>query len=436
MWENFDTQRIIMLIIPCLILEFPVYFATIVAAISRFKREAEIPEVINDKGIRMLPGITVGLIAYREEWDIQRGIVSAWQQSYQGPVEILVIVEGGAVTRKTYQIAKSTQTQLRAKGWKYPRTIHILQKESRTGRVASLNYARSASNHNYLLIVDGDSYCHINMVLELMRELTKPDVIAATGSIDAANPTTVVEKFQALEYRACLSGMKYGLAEMGILNNISGAFGGFDTRWLNQLGGWDNGTAEDLDLTIRLKCLAHQRGKRLGFAVNSVLYTGVPPTCWSLIDQRIRWDGDLLYVYFMKNFSLIRPRNMGWRSFIGIVISGYLHQIFLPFVIVAYLIYATMVYGEPIELALIIFIYALYALFFTIIYLVSLFVRKSDPGGRISDFYYVPFYPFYALTIRIVSFFAYLNEWITKGHEKSSMAPWKVLKTAYEKLRE
>ncbi len=40
---------------------------------------------------------------------------------------------------------------------------------------------------------------------------------------------------------------------MGLLNNISGAFGGFRRSVLKQVGGWNTHTAEDLDLTIRLK---------------------------------------------------------------------------------------------------------------------------------------------------------------------------------------
>ena len=37
-----------------------------------------------------------------------------------------------------------------------------------------------------------------------------------------------------------------------LVNNISGAFGVFRASFIRWVGGWDAGTAEDLDMTLRL----------------------------------------------------------------------------------------------------------------------------------------------------------------------------------------
>jgi cellulose synthase/poly-beta-1,6-N-acetylglucosamine synthase-like glycosyltransferase len=47
-----------------------------------------------------------------------------------------------------------------------------------------------------------------------------------------------------------------------VLNNISGAFGAFRASTLKLIGGWDNGSAEDIDITLRLK---NYFGRRINF---------------------------------------------------------------------------------------------------------------------------------------------------------------------------
>jgi hypothetical protein len=64
---------------------------------------------------------------------------------------------------------------------------------------------------------------------------------------------SLTTRMQALEYMLSIALSKSGLYPFNIVNNISGAFGIFRRDFLRKIGAWDSGTAEDLDLTLRIK---------------------------------------------------------------------------------------------------------------------------------------------------------------------------------------
>ncbi|WP_238039353.1 glycosyltransferase, partial [Psychrobacter sp. Ps6] len=112
----------------------------------------------------------------------------------------------------------------------------------------------------------------------------------------------ILTRMQAIEYMLSMQLGKTGMANWGVLNNISGAFGGFRRKILNHIGGWDTHTAEDLDLTVRLKQYKRRYPKtKLAFSPHAVGHTDVPSTIKGLIQQRLRWDGDLLFLYLRKH---------------------------------------------------------------------------------------------------------------------------------------
>ena len=59
--------------------------------------------------------------------------------------------------------------------------------------------------------------------------------------------------------------------------------------------------------------------------------------------QRLRWDGDLLFLYVRKHPASITPRLMGWGNFIMTLISGFFFQLVLPFIILGYSLFALLV---------------------------------------------------------------------------------------------
>ena len=54
-----------------------------------------------------------------------------------------------------------------------------------------------------------------------------------------------------------------------------------------------------------------------------------PTSFQGLLKQRLRWDGDLLFLYGYKHVASISPRQMGWSNFIMTVVSGLFVQLVL-----------------------------------------------------------------------------------------------------------
>ena len=77
------------------------------------------------------------------------------------------------------------------------------------------------------------------MVRNATRHFDDPGVVGVAGNLRVRNAKrSLVTRLQALEYMLSIGAGKTGLSEFNIVNNISGAFGAFRTRFLRNLGGW------------------------------------------------------------------------------------------------------------------------------------------------------------------------------------------------------
>jgi cellulose synthase/poly-beta-1,6-N-acetylglucosamine synthase-like glycosyltransferase len=59
-------------------------------------------------------------------------------------------------------------------------------------------------------------------------------------------------------------------------------------------------------------------------------FTDVPDSLGGYLRQRLRWDGDLSYLYFRKHALSFSPRLVGWRNFLSMLWTGLLFQIVMP----------------------------------------------------------------------------------------------------------
>jgi cellulose synthase/poly-beta-1,6-N-acetylglucosamine synthase-like glycosyltransferase len=154
--------------------------------------------------------------------------------------------------------------------------------------------------------------------------LYKDDVVAAGGTIRAANgatvsagrvtkvraPRTMLPAIQAVEYlRAFLTG-RLGWNRLGGNLIISGAFGLFRRAAMVDAGGYEHATVgEDMELVARLRRLSHERGGpgRVEFVPDPVAWTEVPDSVRVLGRQRDRWHRGLADVLRRHRRVLGRP---------------------------------------------------------------------------------------------------------------------------------
>ncbi|OEE12687.1 glycosyltransferase family 2 protein [Aliivibrio fischeri] len=373
------------------------------------------------------PSISFIVTCYAEGKEIEKTIATLVEQIYPNHIEILVVIDGAKENKETYRTAIS----LIKKYKNIPnKTIKILPKWQRGGRVSTLNAGLSEAKYELVINVDGDTSFDNNMALKMARTFANPNVIACGGALRVRNrESSFWTKMQSLEYMMSMQSSKTGMATWGLLNNISGAFGGFRRSVLKQVGGWNTHTAEDLDLTIRLKQYKKRYpGTRLNFSPRAIGHTDVPDTFKGLMSQRLRWDGDLLFVYLRKHKHGLRPKLYGWGSFGYTLVYGVLQAVLLPVLMTLFNFYIFIFYPTTVVLAVLSCLYVIYLVFIATTFLIYLSLISERIQEDREMLLWLLIYPFYALFMRFVTAFAMINEIVRRSHEESSMAPWWVLK--------
>jgi biofilm PGA synthesis N-glycosyltransferase PgaC len=376
---------------------------------------------------RRFPSVSCLITCYSEKEDVQYTLQSLAHQIYPGHIEIIAIIDGAIVNDETLAAAYKHLASINVLDG---RKLIVLPKWQRGGRVSSLNSGRSIASGEIIMALDGDTSFDNDMVYNAVTHFRDPNVIAVAGNLRVRNAAkSFVTRMQALEYLVSIGGGKTGLAAFNVVNNISGAFGIFRADVLNLVGGWDAGTAEDLDMTQRLKQYFGRYGNyRIVFDPRVVGHTDAPSTFREFFWQRLRWDGDLFYIYIKKYRHNLRPSLLGWKNFLSHLITGILFQIVMPFLILFYSAYLLLTFDTGLVLGILFFVYlaylALLIMFFTLYWLIVSERPKSDA----LYFLYLPVYPFFAYFERISSTIGLLNEMFNSGHLDSAMAPWWVLR--------
>ncbi len=374
------------------------------------------------------PRVSCIITCYSEGMDVQKTLLSLCEQTYPGSIEIVPVVDGAAVNHETLEAVRrfTVDPQL------YPRRyLRPIAKWQRGGRVSSLNAGLALCSGEIIMVHDGDTSFDNNMVGAMVRHFEDPNVPAVAGSLRVRNVwASLSTAIQALEYLLSIHMAKIGLGEWNLVNNVSGAFGAFRRSFLDKIGGWDTHTAEDLDITLRIKNYFGRQPLRIPFEPCAIGHTDAPTTFRQFLMQRLRWDGDLYFLYIRKHRHSFNPRLLGWPNFLMILISGFFFQLVLPFIVFGYLVVGAFTISWVSFLVLGLLVYLVYLLMTLLMYLAMLAMVSERPRQDLRLLPIVFLFPLFMLVMRCWSAVAMLNEALRRGHEESSMAPWWVLKKA------
>ena len=377
------------------------------------------------------PPVSCLITCYSEGKDVAKTIDSLAHQLYPGRIEIIAIIDGAVQNGATLQAA---QASLQATNALPRRRLIVLPKWQRGGRVSSLNAGLSIASGSIVMALDGDTSFDNDMVANATAHFDDPRVVALAGCLRVRNAReSLVARLQALEYMLSISGGKTGLAQFNVINNISGAFGVFRASFIRLIGGWDAGTAEDLDITLRIKqYFGRHPGLRIAFEPHAVGHTDAP-TGWRMFwKQRLRWEGDLYYLFVRKYGLNIRPALLGWRNFLFTVVNGVLMGLLMPFFILFYTLLMLWLLPAGTVLGLLAFIYAVYLALAAVFFLLYVAIVSERPRQDAAYLPFLPLMPVFAFACRLHTAVAILQEVCTRSHLDSAMAPWWVLrKTKY-----
>jgi cellulose synthase/poly-beta-1,6-N-acetylglucosamine synthase-like glycosyltransferase len=405
-----------------LLLELPLY-VLVIAGIVRFGLREHRP----DRQRERYPRVSCLITCYSEGEDVRKTIHSLAQQDYPGTIEIIAMVDGAVQNRATLDAARRAQDLVEGMP---RRKLIVLPKWQRGGRVSALNAGLQMASGEVVMALDGDTSFDNDMVRHATRHFDDPRVVAVAGCLRVRNAkASLVTRLQALEYMLSIGAGKTGLSEFNLVNNISGAFGVFRTAFIRNLGGWDAGTAEDLDMTLRIKqYFGRHPGLRIVFDPHAVGHTDAPHTWMGFFRQRLRWDGDLFYLYVRKFGRNLRPRLLGWPNFLFVTFNGLFLQVVMPFMIVAYtgLLFWTLPAGAV--LGVLAFVYLVYLAALLIFFLLYVVVVSERPHEDVAYLGWVVVFPLFAFVNRVHCSLSTLQEMFLKAHLDSSMAPWWVLR--------
>lgn len=389
-------------------------------ALYKIKRRKE--------GIRRpyFPSVSCIVTCYSEGREIEKTVISLAEQIYPGKIQILLVIDGALNNTETLEAARNME--IFARDYEN-RSVLVLPKWQRSGVVSSSNLALNFATGEIIIKADGDSSFDNNMVERATRHFEDETVVAVSGCLRVRNAdATLCAALQAIEYFLSIQSSKTALSEFNMVNNISGAFGIFRRKILDVVEGWDAGTAEDLDMTLRIKNYFARSNKRarILFDPESICFTEVPESFSRFFKQRIRWDGDYPFILFKHRHS-ISPSFLGWADFLGILLSMFT-QIVLPAVVLYCVIWLVWKSKLDYAIALLLAIYIFYVLLLFTIYLVSVFSLSERKKGELSRIMLLPLVPLFLFSMKINALVAVLWQFIGKGHRDTSMAPWWVLR--------
>ena len=408
-----------------LVVELPLTLLVVLGVLRWWIREQTLPP----RRSLYRPRVSCVITCYSEGADVRRTLETLCEQTYPGEIELIPVVDGAAANRPTLEAVRGFELR---EEWRRTRRVRPIAKWQRGGRVSSLNAGLSMSTGSIVMALDGDTSFDNTMVSAIVRHFEDPNVPAVAGSLRVRNTwTSLATALQAIEYLISIQMAKTGLSEWNLVNNISGAFGAFRREIIEQLGGWDTHSAEDLDITLRIKSyFGRHRRLRIPFEPKAIGHTDVPTSMVGLLRQRLRWDGDLLFLYARKHSGSIAPRLMGWPNFLMTVISGLFIQVVLPFLIVGYTIVTVITLPWSTVLALALLVDLVYTVVLSLQFLLMLLLVSERPQQDLRLLPLLPLFPLAMLLIRCWSAVAILNELWRRSHEESSMAPWWVLRRA------
>lgn len=406
------------------VLEMPFYMCTIAYSIKGWLI------LHRQKGLKVVytPLATIVVTAYNETYEeLYKTFQSINEQIYEGVIETLIIVDNALENKKTEEMARELAARF-DNG--LTRQFKVIAKMARGGLANSRNLGLKFTRGEFVVMIDADTSMDNVTIAHTAQHFRDPHVIAVSGAVRVRNQfDSLTTRMQAIEYMLSIQLGRFGLTELGVVNNISGAFGIFRTTFVRQIGGWLNGTAEDLDMTLRMHAyLSRYPWLKVIHEPFAVAWTVAPDTFKELLIQRVRWDGDLFYIYITRHWRLFSSKLITIRKLIFFAWYGLYFQLILPFVVLCYLILILLQFPYQALLAMFLMLYFYYLIIALSMFSLFLLLVSERPRGDSRFLGWLLITPVYNAVMRMLALFFILNEILFKGHKDSSMAPWWVIR--------
>ncbi|WP_324740180.1 glycosyltransferase [Tsuneonella sp. CC-YZS046] len=229
------------------------------------------------------PGVSLLIAAYNEETGIAATLESIAQLKYQGPVEALVINDG-STDRTGARVREAIARLTRAPNIE----IRLLDFEHNRGKAAALNSGLAASRHGLICTIDGDSRLRSDSLREIVERYLSdpPGTMAVAGAVLVRNSReNLITRAQEWDYFHGIAAVKRMQSMYHGTLVAQGAFSLYRKDALEMVGRWPNTVGEDIVMTWAML----ERGYRVGYAEDAIVFTDAPATFRQFYRQRKRW---------------------------------------------------------------------------------------------------------------------------------------------------
>jgi cellulose synthase/poly-beta-1,6-N-acetylglucosamine synthase-like glycosyltransferase len=163
------------------------------------------------------------------------------------------------------------------------------------GKGAALEAARAVARFPRIATVDADTRLEPLALAKLVGAIDG-DVVAAGGAVLIDDASNLGRRFQALEYLRT-TWVRAAWAELGMLEQIPGAFSAFDAAALASAGGFPTDSiTEDYEISYRLyeDAARHHRKVHIALVPEARAFTAPPHGFGGFLRQRTRWFAGFL----------------------------------------------------------------------------------------------------------------------------------------------
>lgn len=225
------------------------------------------------------PMVSILVPCYNEEKAIENTINRLNKLNYPN-YEIIAINDGSK---------DNTCNVLKGLSDKYDK-LRVIELKTNAGKANALYLGLMASNGEFLLGVDADSYIDKDAINYMIPHFITPHygerVGAVTGNPRVRNRSSLLAKIQLCEFSSIISLIKRTQRLLGKVMTVSGVVVMFRKRALLDCELWDRDLiTEDIGVTWKLQ----KRFWDVRYEPKAICWMLVPETIKGLWNQRVRW---------------------------------------------------------------------------------------------------------------------------------------------------
>ncbi len=283
------------------------FVITFIAYVPGFMNAFLISSILMDRRperrhLDRYPGVSILVACYNEAPNIAATIDSLARQGYAGAMRVLILDDGS-----TDASVEAATVAIAAASLKPGHRIEVIRGEHNIGKAGVLNRGLALCEHDIVITIDGDCWVYEDAIQRIVeRYIADPtNTRAVAGAVLVRNSReNWLTRVQEWDYFHGIAAVKRMQSMYHGTLVAQGAFSLYDRQTLIDVGGWGKCVGEDIVVSWSLL----ERGHRIGYCEDAIVFTSVPDRLSQFAGQRKRWSRGLLEAFKSHPGLLVKAR--------------------------------------------------------------------------------------------------------------------------------